>query len=92
MLKDYSVRLMTEDDYHFIVPVRAGDSHMAGVYAVRFIQQIYKVLVVNHIVRFKGHALPTWCKKAKRLENLDQEKSKSAAKSAAKKVAKRKAA
>lgn len=68
MLNEYSVRLRTTNDYHFIVPVRAGNPQHAEKYARRFIADFYKVEVAECIVRHKGCALPTWAKKAQRVK------------------------
>lgn len=70
MLREFSVRLRTTNgkrDYHFIVPVRAGTPEQAGGYAIRFIEEFYEVKVTDHIVRYKGRALPTWAEKAQRV-------------------------
>jgi len=63
-LIEYTVRLRTSDDHQFIVPVRAGNPEHAS----RFIEEFYQVRVTDHIVRYKGRALPTWCGKAQRTQ------------------------
>jgi hypothetical protein len=75
MLREFSVRLRTTDaaghEYHFIVPVRAGSPEHAEGYARRFIADFYGVTVTDCIVRFKGCSLPTWCRKAQRVDKLE---------------------
>lgn len=69
-LQDFSVRLMTEGDFHLIVPVRAGTPDMADKYARSFVLDVYKERTMASIVRLKGRSLPVWCKKALRTKEV----------------------